>query len=190
MNDAEDHRPRSSSAISAIILNVPGSCIFPRCWRQWSRINSMPFLNRWRSIPRRVVPSSDSIPRDRKVSTASINVSKCSMRVVRVRCGSSPSAMYDRTQNPLMALSCSRTPVVTRTFSRSRDCISISLRLATVGRSPIRIQHFRIGRLRQAARDSFARALVTWAMDGNGDGARATVFPFRLQLADLAVSCV
>ena len=92
--------------------------------------------------------------------------------VVRVKCGSSPSAMYDRTRNPLMALSCSMTPVVTRTFPRSRDCISIILRLATVGRSPIRIQHLRIGRLRQAARDSFAQALVTWAMDGKGDGAR------------------
>ena len=172
MNHTEDHRPRSSLTMSAIILNVPGSCIFPRCWRQWSQIKSVPFLNRWRSISRRVVPSSDSIPRDRRVSTASMNVSKCSMRVVRVKCGSSPSAMYDRTRNPLMALSCSRTPVVTRTFSRSRDYISIILRLATVGRSPIRIQHLRIGRLRQAARDSFARALVTWSLDGKGGGAR------------------
>ena len=43
-----------------------------------------------------------------------------------------------------------------------------------MGCSPIRIHHFRIGRLRQAAKDSFARALVTWAMDGDGDGAEPT----------------
>ena len=43
-----------------------------------------------------------------------------------------------------------------------------------MGRSPIRIQHFRIGRLRQAARDFFARALVTRVMDGNGDGVEPT----------------
>ena len=43
-----------------------------------------------------------------------------------------------------------------------------------MGRSPIRIEHFRIGWLRQAAKDSFTRALVTWAMARDGDGAEPT----------------
>ena len=46
LNHAEYPRPRSSSTMSAIILTVAGSCILLRFWLQWSRIKSVPFLNR------------------------------------------------------------------------------------------------------------------------------------------------
>ena len=46
VNHAQDSRPRSSSTMSVIILTVEGSCILLRFWLQWSRIKSVPFLNR------------------------------------------------------------------------------------------------------------------------------------------------